>query len=80
VGTDESNQRPAALADFILDAIRRQLKLSLGEARVAHLDGDTGWTIAAVSATGERWRVSAPTRYQCAVLLATAVGFELEDG
>lgn len=68
------------MTEVLLDTMRRHLQLSIGECKVSLFEGGTVWRMDATAANGETWRAQAPDRYECALLLAEMVGFDVADG
>ena len=66
------------LAERVLEAVRRSLRLSVGVVKYAPNGAPPEWRIEARSAEGELWMVAHPTYPGVVVLRAQAVGFDLE--
>jgi hypothetical protein len=70
----------AVLATRILDELRRAYAVSIGECSVVRPDTGQVWRVQAVSADGrERWAAEHDDHYQAVCLLATMMGFDLEN-
>lgn len=68
-----------AVAESILHVMRTSLRLSTGAVQVTYPGVGPVWRVSAQAASGERWAAEHEDYYRAVVMLAEAVGMELEE-
>lgn len=68
------------LGEAVLDTLRLHMRLAVDVDNRASPAGDSVWRMRARGQNGKVWIAEHEDHYRAACLLATMVGFELEDG